>query len=314
MQLYGILGLTPSATESEIKKAYYKLAKIYHPDKNNDNNENTFQQINYAYTILINPKTREEYLKLNSAQENNFIKFLMKITINQLTMEDLNNLNIKIKDLVGQTLKSSTILDFIKNQDFIQIFNIFNNIKVKKNHLITETEEEDTVTQFYYYNLPPKFIDYNINNINLEFDVNISNILNIESKKIKIIRNIFDKQLKENFTFEIKSPYIVFPNKGDNNKGHLIIKLNLKENIDWYEDMIVINYPITIHQYIYGLDVNVNIFNDDYSYNKWIPNRDGNLIYIKNHNISIKFMIDYKHNDEKEQLLLNLFTNESIRK
>ena len=49
-------------------------------------------------------------------------------------------------------------------------------------------------------------------------------------KKVKIIRNINNK---ENFTFELKSPFIIFPNKGDDNKGHLIIKLNSKENIDW---------------------------------------------------------------------------------
>ena len=36
MDLYKILEIKPTATESDIKKSYYKLAKIYHPDVYND--------------------------------------------------------------------------------------------------------------------------------------------------------------------------------------------------------------------------------------------------------------------------------------
>tara|TARA_B110000879_G_scaffold203933_1_gene282140 strand:- start:695 stop:1615 length:921 start_codon:yes stop_codon:yes gene_type:complete len=305
MKLYGILGLNHTATEKEIKKSYYKLAKQYHPDKNNGKKMDEFQQINYAYTILINPKTREEYLKLNNQQEDDFIKFLMKITMDNITSDDLSNLNIKIKELVDITINNLNLSDFLKNLDFIQLFDIFNNKKIKSSDIITETEEDDETNILYYYNLPPKYIDYNINNIELDFTINISNILHKDTKKIKIIRSINKKEIKENFTFELKTPFIIFPNKGDNNTGHLIIKLNLKENIDWYQDMIIINYPITIHQFLYGLDVNVNIFENDFSYNKWIPNRDGVIIFIKNYNISIRFIIDYTHNREKEKILLN---------
>ena len=305
MKLYGILGLSPNATEKEIKKSYYKLAKEYHPDKNNGTKTEEFQQINYAYTILINPKTREEYLKLNNQQENDFIKFLMKITMNNVTEDDLTNLNIRIKELVDITINKWNLSEFLKNLDFIQIFDIFNNKKINSNNIITETEEDDSNNILYFFNLPPKYIDYNVNNIELDFTINLSNILNKEMKKIKLIRSINDKNIKENFTFELKTPYIVFPNKGDNNKGHIIIRLQLDQNIDWYQDMMVVNYPITIHQFLYGLDVNINVFDNNFSYNRWIPNRDGTLIFIKNHNISIKFVIDYIHDPLKEEVLLN---------
>jgi len=315
MKLYGILGLKPSATEREIRKSYYKLAKIYHPDKNNGNKTEEFQQLNYAYNILINPKTREEYLKLNNSQEDSFIEYLFKVTKDNLTMDDLSQLNIKIRDLVDITINKWNLVEVMKNFNFEELFNIFNNVRVETNKLLTETEEDYNSNILYLFNLPTKYLDYNKDNINLDFDVSILNILSNELKKIKIIRNINKLQIKENFIFEMKSPYIIFPNKGDNNTGHLIVKLNFPESIDWYQDMVVINHSINIHQYIYGLDVGINIFDKRYEYTSWVPNRDGNLIILdtKNNenvgsqNIGIKFIIDYQHSDEKEKILLENF-------
>lgn len=37
--LYSVLGLTPKATQSDIKKAYYKLSMQHHPDKNKGSEE-----------------------------------------------------------------------------------------------------------------------------------------------------------------------------------------------------------------------------------------------------------------------------------
>lgn len=60
---YQILGCNRNADESQLKKAYRKLAVKWHPDKNPDNEEATknFQKISEAYAILSDNKKREVY-------------------------------------------------------------------------------------------------------------------------------------------------------------------------------------------------------------------------------------------------------------
>lgn len=65
---YGVLGLKDWATKTDIKRAYYKRAKIYHPDKHfhlpppmKDKLNIIFSYITNAYTTLSNPVSRKEY-------------------------------------------------------------------------------------------------------------------------------------------------------------------------------------------------------------------------------------------------------------
>lgn len=56
---YQILGVPKSATPDEIKRAYYRLAHKYHPDKGGD--EAKFKEINEAYQVLSNQAKRSQY-------------------------------------------------------------------------------------------------------------------------------------------------------------------------------------------------------------------------------------------------------------
>lgn len=58
---YDILGIAPNASQSDIKTAYYKLSKVYHPDKTNNQSSQQFMDITLAYEILGNDKTKKSY-------------------------------------------------------------------------------------------------------------------------------------------------------------------------------------------------------------------------------------------------------------
>ena len=62
---YEVLGVEKDATPNQITKGYYKLAKIYHPDKNPDNPEaeEKFKEVLEAYQVLSDPEKRKHYDK-----------------------------------------------------------------------------------------------------------------------------------------------------------------------------------------------------------------------------------------------------------
>jgi curved DNA-binding protein len=60
---YAILGLSKTASQEEIKQAFRKLARKYHPDVNpgNQQAEARFKEINEAYEVLSDPEKRKKY-------------------------------------------------------------------------------------------------------------------------------------------------------------------------------------------------------------------------------------------------------------
>lgn len=59
-KFYDQLGVSPTASEAELKKAYKKLAMQYHPDKNPDAGDK-FKEISHAYEILSDSEKRQAY-------------------------------------------------------------------------------------------------------------------------------------------------------------------------------------------------------------------------------------------------------------
>jgi molecular chaperone DnaJ len=67
MDLYNVLGVDRNATRDELKKAYRKLSKEYHPDINKDSNaEEKFKEISSAYDVLSDNDKKSNYDRFGS--------------------------------------------------------------------------------------------------------------------------------------------------------------------------------------------------------------------------------------------------------
>ncbi|MGH3016487.1 MAG: DnaJ domain-containing protein, partial [Gaiellaceae bacterium] len=67
--LYDALGVSKTASQDEIKKAYRKLVQAYHPDKNPGDREaeDRFKEVQAAYDVLSDPEKRKQYDAFGSA-------------------------------------------------------------------------------------------------------------------------------------------------------------------------------------------------------------------------------------------------------
>ena len=106
--LYQLLGLDDSAKKQDIKLAYRRLAKLYHPDKNTSPQATAlFQELNQAYHTLTDDKLRVEYDALIGVSEphtgtshENYVcvKSLTNVTIN--IRENIMSVTIDITDIM----------------------------------------------------------------------------------------------------------------------------------------------------------------------------------------------------------------------
>lgn len=325
MSLYKILELEPSASIDDIKKNYRKLSKKYHPDKCKEKNSiNKFYQINSAYEILLDEKSRKEYLMLNKENKSLFQDFLEKVLNNNLDTESLEQYGINLSKNDYQYLQSN-LYNVINSLNFKEIINFFKSGEFPRkdfgfNNICSDSDVnswgiDDAI---YFFDLPIEVQKHNSKTLKVSFDITLEEILLKKNKSVMIKRQVGNKFINTDFKFDVKSPWVIFSGGGDSNYdefGDLIIKLNLPDNYDWHEDLIIYQYKINLYQFVYGLSIKFNVGRKLIEFEDWIPSREGNIIFVKdvlndfNMNLSIKLILNYEDNSSKKNILLNHFNN-----
>lgn len=310
MDLYKILNVNEDATQQDIKQSYLKLAKLYHPDKNNSSDSHEkFIEIHSAYEILYNNNANKNYKQMNNIEKINFSELLKKVikifeNNNLLKLDEIDKYFIKLCKQDYDYIKDNFIY-FIKEINIIELLEIFYNGKLtrRKNYL-TYSDTDSEINNEYYYILPI-YLQKN-NNIDIKIDllINLDDIIENSKKKIKIKRKLHNNITISTFVFNLSHPYIVFYEGGDSdnkNVGNLIIKLLLPNNYYWNDNILFIDYPMTLFELIYGINIKINTLIE---INNWIPYKNGFSIDIsKNINIIIKLYLDYEDNIENYNLL-----------
>ena len=164
--LYSLLGLQKTASNSEIRKAYRRLVFLCHPDKNkNDPNASTkFSSISRAYKILSNPESRKLYDETGEYDEENegeinitetltyFRKIYSPKDIESFEKKYVNSKDEE-EDLInfynengGDIKKILEWIPFSKNEDvqrYIKIYEkLFKNKTLKKNKKYEDSKDK----------------------------------------------------------------------------------------------------------------------------------------------------------------------------
>ncbi len=120
MNYYEILGINENATQSEIKKAYIKLANKYHPDKSKEDTTKIMAEINEAYNVLSDPEKREAYdLKIKPLSNEDYEE-----AVKDYDDEDIKNAEkYALKQIIEEELLKFDLIIDIKKDILLNAYN-----------------------------------------------------------------------------------------------------------------------------------------------------------------------------------------------
>jgi DnaJ-class molecular chaperone len=264
---YKNLGLDIGATKEEIKGAYNKLAKQFHPDKNNLDNYEDFIKISESYNRLINSELNDNFSDNLKYEEEIKFYFNIYIEIIKNLFEYLNEKKEEYKKY-RENFKKKNIQ---KTKD----------INVKLNV---------TLQQIY-------------NNEVIKLTIKV--LKKIENKLILDKEDIYISLLnyKKEYIFKDLGDEDLIKNKGDIIIKINIVDNTLK--LDKYD--IIYNLDITLYEYLYGIKRIIKYFDneiiiDDIIGNNFIKiHQNKGIKYLDNEeikygNLIIKFNIIYNFN------------------
>ena len=200
-----ILNLNSHYTQKQLRHNYIELALKYHPDKNNVNTNQIFQEVNEAYNFLkeINNNEKKEnnisytdlvndFLSIISNKNIDNKKFLslMNLKYNEITIEIIKkfpkNTLLQFKEVLN---KYNKILNF--NENFINIINIIVNEYTKNDKIIKIMPTLDNLLNSDLHKININNEDYYIPYWHHELLYEISNYLLIVQCEPKLPEYIY---------------------------------------------------------------------------------------------------------------------------
>ena len=265
---YKALGVSKTATEEEIKKAYRKLAKQYHPDKNPNNKaaEAKFKEISEAYEVLGDPAKRKHYDSLGNDWQQTFKRY-------SSNPRDFTNTPPNYDQPEGGGFS-----DFFKT-----IFNMFGGGATPEQNLNTRTKGKDYETEMQ---------------ISLEEAYNGSTrILTVfnESLRLQVRKGMADGQV-----LKLKG------RGGDSTAGEkgdlfVTVKINPHPIFQRKGDDLHCQLPITIYLALLGGKATVKTLDGDISITIPPESEHGKIFRIKN-----KGMPNYDNTTQYGDLFVTL--------
>jgi len=231
MDYYEILQIDKNSSTKEIKKHYYKLAKEYHPDKNNGISDENFKLLSEAYSILSNPKKRYLY----------DMKLLFKENLGEDFINHFSDIELEILHDYYLRLKESTEFKFLK----LLYESLPQNLKTKINH------------KFKYKNLDIKDSLLNLKDIKYIYanSINDDFVLNLN----RSLKDVYQNVSKEIILITKNYTYHVFITHSDYSlkfqiQNHVLtihIRTVLPEHYSLNGQDIYYNHRINLYEYYF---------------------------------------------------------------
>lgn len=146
---YQILGVSPSASGSDIKAAYRRLALIYHPDKNREDPTSgyVFAEINEAYQVLSDRVSRADYHRSFEAEGRKFKSGTTVFFSAELLLVKLGHMNKAISETDPYRMNTDAVFEELQ-----QLFSAYHlSILEKENNTALSGQIAENCLDFLGY-------------------------------------------------------------------------------------------------------------------------------------------------------------------